>query len=172
MRLARFAFIFAAIFAACDAQPRGQVAAAPAATPRDSAPGNSATPDSVLIPGTPDGDLADWVRDIRNGIAAIPALAASDQAAAQSRTLDLYITRQEYAEMYFGVDGRQRQSAELAAAIATAEERFHELMKLLAAERPSADEVRSAVAALDEQQAAVGRLWQHSRASLKRTSAQ
>lgn len=171
MPLARLAVIFAAgLAAACDAQPRAPLAAA-AAPPSDTSPASSVPADPGLIPGTPDGDLADWVRDIRNGIAAIPALAASDQAAAQSRTLDLYITRQEYAEMYFGVDGRQRQSAELAASIETAEERFHDLMKLLAAERPAVDEVRSAVAALDEQQAAVGRLWQRSGARLQRSTA-
>ena len=173
MRFASLTFFIAAGIAACDSQPREQVASAAAAatTDPDTTPVSFAATDSALIPGTPAGDLADWVRDIRSGIAAIPALAVSDQAAAQSRTLDLYITRQEYAEMYFGVDGRQRRSAELAAAIETAEERFHELMKLLAAERPSADDVRSAVAALDEQQATVGRLWQLSGARLHRSSA-
>jgi hypothetical protein len=158
------------MLAACDSRPPRQAAAAPA-TAGNPTPSSPAAPDSVLIPGTPDGDLADWVRDIRNGLAAVPELAATDRAAAQSRTLDLYITRQEYAEMYFGVDGRQRQSAELAVAIETAEDRFHELMQLLATERPSVDEVRLAVAALDEQQAAVGRLWQHSGARLQRSSA-
>lgn len=166
------ACVIAVCIAACDSQSRGQVAAASSAPAGEAAPGQAAASDSLLIPGTPAGDLADWVRDIRNGIAAIPALAASDRAAAQNMTLDLYITRQEYAEMYFGVDGRQRQSQELAAAIDTAELRFHELLKLLATERPTADEVRSAVAALDQQQAVVGGLWQRSGARLRRSSTQ
>lgn len=166
----RLACVIAVCLAACDSHTRGQVAAASSAG--EAAPGQAAASDSLLIPGTPAGDLADWVRDIRNGIAAIPALAASDRAAAQNTTLDLYITRQEYAEMYFGVDGRQRQSQELAAAIDTAELRFHELLKLLATEHPTADEVRSAVAALDQQQAVVGGLWQRSGARLRRSSTQ
>jgi len=154
--------IAAAFTAACDAPSTHRAVAATANT----AP-QTTTPNG-LIPGTPPGDLDVWVRDIRAGIAALPAGAAKDPAAAQRAALDLYVTRQEYSEMYYGVDGRLKQSEELAAAIETAEERFHELLKLFATPQPSAAAVQTAVDALDRQQGEVVRLWQAGSARLPR----
>jgi thioredoxin-like negative regulator of GroEL len=111
-----------------------------------------------MIPGTPEGDLADWVGDIREGIAEVTRLAATDVAAAQKKALDLYVTRQEYSEMYYGVDGRNKATAELADAIESAEEHFHVVMKLLANPNPALAELKSAIAALDTQQALVAKL--------------
>jgi hypothetical protein len=154
----------AATAAACDAPPAHRaVAATPAAVAN--APARNG-----LIPGTPPGDLGDWVHDIRQGIATLPDRAAKDAAAAQRGALDLYVTRQEYSEMYYGVDGRIRSSAELATAIETAEARFHELLKLLTASNPEIDAVQSAVDALDKQQSLVARLWKETGVRLRRTT--
>jgi hypothetical protein len=137
---------------ACDAPPTHEAAAA------TTTPSTTETK-GALIPGTPAGDLGDWVSDIRRGIALIPEAMRKDAAAAQRAALDLYVTRQEYAEMYYGVDGRLRATDELASAIETAEERFHELLKLLTNPATSVDAVKPAVVALDQQQAIVARLW-------------
>ena len=157
----------AALSTACDAPEAHQAAAAATATLPANHPAKSG-----LIPGTPPGDLGDWVADIRTGIAGIPQTMRGDAAAAQRAALDLYITRQEYAEMYYGVDGRMGASDDLAAAIETAEERFHELLKLLAGPNASVDAVNSAVEALDKQQAIVVRLWHQAGVRLQRDTVQ
>jgi hypothetical protein len=158
--------LIAATVAACDApaQHEAQAASSP------DAPSISLPNKGGLIPGTPEGDLADWVADIRAGLTEVSGLVATDVSAAQRKALDLYVTRQEYAEMYYGIDGRNRATDELANAIETAEERFHVVMKLLANPAPALSDVQSAVTALDEQQALVARLWQQSGVSLQRTA--
>src|SRR5919106_6276136 len=108
MRFPIIITLAAAVIAACDNNSSRQ---AVAATGAPAAAGNAVT--DSLIPGTPPGDLGEWVADIRNGIAGVPKLVASDAAAAQRAALDLYVTRQEYAEMYYGVDGRIRAGEEL-----------------------------------------------------------
>jgi hypothetical protein len=159
--------------AACDS-PRGTPAIAASPDTEGSTPVASptATP-SGLIAGTPEGDLGDWVKEIRVGIAKVPALVESDPAAAQKAALDMYVTRQEYAEMYYGIDGRIKDSPELSQAVETAEERFHDLMKLLATTTPKPDRVavESAVDALDAQQKLVAKLWKTSGLSLERAVA-
>lgn len=156
--------LLAATTAACDAPAQKNAIAADAnPTSSISMPNNGG-----LIPGTPEGDLADWVGDIREGIEDVPALAKQNPAEAQKRTLDLYVTRQEYAEMYYGLDGRNKASEELSAAIETAEERFHVLMQLFSQKAPSHDAVKTAVDALDEQQAVVAKLWKKSGVTLNR----
>src|SRR5688500_18403216 len=101
--------LLAATTAACDAPAQHDAIAAGAnPTSSISMPNNGG-----LIPGTPEGDLADWVKDIRKGIADVPALTKSNPAEAQKKALDLYVTRQEYAEMYYGIDGRNKASDEL-----------------------------------------------------------
>ncbi|HEX6559153.1 MAG TPA: hypothetical protein VF021_06805 [Longimicrobiales bacterium] len=125
-------------------------------------------PNDGIIPGTPEGDLGDWVHDIRSGIARLPALAATDAPAAQRAAIELYVSRQEYNEMYYGLEGRNRVSDELSHAIETAEERFHTLMKLLGTKDPAQSAVRAAVASLDEQQALVGSLWKKTGAHINR----
>lgn len=158
--------LVAATVAACDAPAQHEaVAASSSGGPSISLPNSGG-----LIPGTPEGDLADWAADIRAGLDEVSVLVATDVAAAQRKALDLYVTRQEYAEMYYGVDGRNRATDELANAIETAEERFHVVMKLLANPAPALADVKSAVDALDEQQALVAKLWQQAGVSLPRTA--
>ncbi|MGQ0813106.1 MAG: hypothetical protein ACT4O1_01410 [Gemmatimonadota bacterium] len=164
MRYFTFA-ICAAALAACDAPAQHDAVAA-----TGSAKASVDVPHNVqLIAGTPGGDLGDWVKDIRDGIATVAPLVAKDAAAAQRMALELYVTRQEYAEMYYGVAGRIKGSAELAAAIETAEEHFHALMRLLANKTPAAADVERVVATLDEQQARVAELWRQSDTRLDRS---
>lgn len=158
--------LLAAAAAACDAPAQHEAVAANASGEASISVPNK----GGLIPGTPEGDLGDWVADIQTGLKEVTTLAASDVPAAQRKALDLYVTRQEYSEMYYGVDGRNRATTELADAIEAAEERFHELMKLLATPAPAADQVKSAVNALDEQQSTVAKLWQQSGVTLQRTA--
>ena len=156
--------ILAAATAACDAPAqKNAIAAGP-----DAAASISMPNDGGLIPGTPAGDLADWVKDIRKGLDDIPALTKQNPADAQKKALDLYITRQEYAEMYYGLDGRNKASEELSAAIEAAEQRFHVVMQLLAQKAPAQDAVETAVDSLDAQQALVAKLWKKSGVKLNR----
>jgi FTR1 family protein len=125
---------------------------------------------SGFIPGTPEGDLDVWVADIRTGIAPLPTQARADGGAAQRKALDLYVTRQEYIEMYYGPGGRLKASSTLGAEIETAETRFHDLMKLLGAQPVDAAAVDQAVAALDVQQAKVLSVWQGEKTRLDRSA--
>lgn len=170
MRSAPYIFLVAAAAcAACDTPDRQQAVAASHAS---TATPSITMPKAGLIPGTPAGDLGTWVKDIRAGLAEVRELAGRDPAAAQRKALDLYVTRQEYAEMYYGIDGRARATDELAQAIESAEERFHDLMKLLGTPKPATEGVAAAVRALDEQQATVAKLWRKSGAKLDRTATQ
>lgn len=126
-------------------------------------------PNDGLIPGTAPGDLGDWVKDIRRGIADLPAASQKDAPAAQRIAIQLYVSRQEYNEMYYGAEGRiKTNSPELAQAIETAEERFHELMRLLGTQHPARGAVQAAVDALDAQQGKVAKLWQQTGAHINR----
>lgn len=156
--------------AACNTPERQKAQAASHST--TAAPSITLPNNGSVIPGTPEGDLGDWVKDIRRGLADVTAIAATDAPGAQRKTLDLYVTRQEYAEMYYGVDGRAKVSQELADAIEAAELRFHDLMKLLGTPNPVVSDVEAAVAALDQQQAVVAKLWQQSDAKPARASLQ
>ncbi len=111
-----------------------QPAEAAAETPRAGSavmvPAGASAP-ATLAAGTPAGGLPDWIGDVRRGLAGVPALATRDAAEAQKRALDLYLTRQEYIEMYWGEGGRLTRGRELAPAIEEAENRFHILLSSL-----------------------------------------
>lgn len=147
---------------ACNAPQQKEAEAATKASTSVSVPNDG------LLPGTPAGDEGDWINDIRTGIKAIPELAAKDAAAAQKKALELYVTRQEYSEMYYGVNGRNKVSEQMGKEIATAEERFHDLLKLLGSKTPGNAEVVAAVKALDKQQAIVLDMWTASGAHINR----
>lgn len=89
-----------------------------------------------LIRGTPVGGLAEWIADVERGVADLADVAGRDAAEAQRQALDLYISRQEYIEMYYGPGGRLAGGASLGTAVTDAEERFHELMQMLGAPTP------------------------------------
>jgi high-affinity iron transporter len=127
-----------------------------------------AAPASGLIAGTPEGDLDRWVTDIRSGIAPLTEEAKTNGSAAQGKALNLYVTRQEYIEMYYGAGGRLNASAALGTEVEAAETRFHELMKLLGTQPVDVPAVEKAVAALDAQQARVLETWQREKTRLDR----
>lgn len=153
----------ALVCAACADQPQPAANADAAST--------AAAPAGALIPGTPDGDLGDWVNAIRSGIATLPAEAKTDPAAAGRKTNELYVTRQEYIEMYYGAGGKLKASEKLGAEIETAETRFHELMKVFIAQPVDVAAVEQAVKALDAQQARVLETWQSEKTRLDRSAA-
>ena len=149
--------------AACNAPAqKDAVASTKSAAPAVSVPNNG------LIPGTPAGDEGDWIAEIRGGIKSLPAMTKTDPAAAQKKALELYVTRQEYSEMYYGVNGRNKVSVEMGNQIATAEQRFHDLLKILTAKNPNPAEVSAAVAKLDAEQKKVLEMWTASGAHIHR----
>ena len=122
-------------------QAAGDAGAAPHASGSD-----------ALIPAPgqiPPGGLADWIQDVRRGLAGLPAQAAADPTAAQRVALDHYVGRQEYIEMFYGANGRLTAGDALGPAVTTAEARFHDLMLLLGGSPPpDSGRVRAAVDAL------------------------
>jgi hypothetical protein len=142
------ALMTAASLAACDFTPEAE-----AATPPVAKPAAAAEPATVeLIPGTPSGDLEQWVAEMRTSLETIKREAATDLPSAHRRTLDLYVTRQEYLEMYYGPGQRMAAPAELGAAVKLNEDYFHALMGLTGAQPPSsAASVQAAVADIEKQ---------------------
>lgn len=157
MKISRLVFCFLIGLAAC-ADSKSN----------NSAETESSAPAGGLIQGTPDGDLDRWVADIRTGIAPLAAEARTDGASAQSEAVNLYATRQEYIEMYYGPGGRLKASAALGTEIESAEARFHDVMKLLGAKPVDATAVESAIQALDAQQARVLEVWRKGKTRLDR----
>jgi len=86
-------------------------------------------------------------------VSEIPAEARRDPSAAKNRALLLYVTRQEYIEIYYGATGRAVKDSALADAVTTAEARFHELLQTLnpAAGPVAVDSLGAEVRSLDRQ---------------------
>lgn len=134
----------------------GCKAEAPATEDPVTEPAGTVAPDAPLIAGTPAGDIEQWIADIRSGLAGVEPAIDENRSEAHKRVLDLYVTRQEYIEMYYGLAGRMQPAPELAEAVKLNETRFHELMRLTGAVPPaSADSVRGALKALEQQLAVV-----------------
>jgi hypothetical protein len=118
----------------------------------DSPPAAHAADSDALVPPAgeiPPGGLADWIEDVREGLAALPARAAADPAAAQRLALDHYVGRQEYIELFYGANGRLTAGETLGPAVMSAEAKFHDLMLLLGGSPPpDSTRVRAAVDAL------------------------
>ena len=140
--------VFAGAASACGGERRAVGEEAVVEADATSADGSA----EGLIPNTPPGGLEQWVADIRSGLEVVPAQVASDPALAQKTTLDLYVTRQEYLELYYGENGRYFATAALADAIARDEAAFHRILELVnpaaAGESAEAD-VRAALDVLD-----------------------
>jgi hypothetical protein len=106
-----------------------------------------------VVQGTPPGGLGGWIGEIRSGLDTLAALARRDAAAAKNQALMLYVTRQEYIEIYYGTIGRAVKDEALAEAVMTAETRFHELLTVANQPDGTMDEsaLRSAAQALEDQ---------------------
>jgi len=139
----------AASVAACgsDGEDDGAMDGAEAAATPDAA----TRPTPQRLPGTPEGGLEEWVAEIRTGLSALPELVPESLAAAQQRTVQLYVGRQEWLERYYGTAGMlvADTSATLPRAVMDAEARFHELLQLVTEGAPTREAVRSAVGAVD-----------------------
>ncbi len=125
---ARLTLVGLAVTVGAAAGCRGRgAAAADAATPATRPALHAAA--FTLAQGTPPGGLRDWIRDVRRGLAPIPEQAVGDWSSAQRAALELYLTRQEYIEMYWGSDGKLTRGATLGPAVKEAETRFHEVLQ-------------------------------------------
>ncbi len=102
------------------AEAEGATPASPAARPATG---------FTLAQGTPPGGLRDWIGDVRRGLAPMPEEAVRDWSSAQRAALELYLTRQEYIEMYWGETGKLTRGAKLGPAVKEAETRFHEVLE-------------------------------------------
>ena len=91
-----------------------------------------------LVAGTPEGDLEEWIADVQNGLETAAQQATGNSAEMHRRVLDLYVSRQEYIEMYYGPGGRLMPTPQLADAVKLAETRFHEVMRLTGTTPPAA----------------------------------
>ena len=89
-----------------------------------------------LVAGTPEGDLEDWIADVQNGLDTVAQQAAANSTDMHRRVLDLYVSRQEYIEMYYGPGGRLTPTPQLSEAVKLAETRFHEVMRLTGSTPP------------------------------------
>lgn len=123
-----FALLLAAAVAACDGggPPADGPAEAPGSEGEVAADGAPA-PDTSET-GVPDGGLEQWAADLRRGLEEVELAPRRSY----DRVLELYTTRQEYIEMYYGAGGRITgdDHPELAEAVEEQEARFHELMEL------------------------------------------
>lgn len=105
-----------------------------------------------LIPNTPAGDLEQWLADMKSALAELTKEIDTNRAEAHKRVLDLYVSRQEYAEMYYGPSGRMGPEPALAEAVKANENRFHDLMRLTGSvPAASSDSIKVAVKALADQ---------------------
>ncbi len=138
---------------ACGGADEAADYAAPAAAGAD-----GATVEEVL-PGTPPGGLADWVADIERGLEGLPGGFGSASGTEEGwgrRVVDLYITRQEFIERYYGSGGLLGAGEALGDEVTEAESRFHALLTLTGgAEATDSSTLAAAVSALLEQLAVV-----------------
>ncbi len=105
----------------------------------------------VVLPGTPPGDLRDWVGEVIAGLDTVRSTAETRPSQAMQTAVTLYVSRQEYIEQYYET-GRGLYAGEpLSAAVKEAETRFHALMELLQTSSPGSAAVSSAVAAVQTQ---------------------
>jgi hypothetical protein len=146
--------------AACKVEKSGDDRVAHATEPAPAASADSAAaPDAAaadgttgFAAGTPGGTLEDWIGEVETGLKGVAALSQTDVSAAQKRAMDLYLSRQEYIEMYWGGGKRLATTPELIQAVTDAESRFHEVLQLVAPTgKPAEADVKKAVKALQEQ---------------------
>ncbi|MFQ5680073.1 MAG: FTR1 family protein, partial [Gemmatimonadota bacterium] len=116
-----------------------------------------------VIPGTPPGGLVEWVEDIRTGLRDLPGALQQDPPAAGQRVTELYLSRQEYIERYYGAGGPRQGGEALSRAVVDAESRFHDLMRI-AGHQPPADS-EAVARAVDALEAGLGTVLDEARAA-------
>jgi hypothetical protein len=105
-----------------------------------------------LSPGTPAEGYVAWIADLRSGLARVESLALTERETALRMVQDLYASRLEYLERYFGGGGMMYVSDGMARAVDRSAAEFQSLMEQLAGvdDDPArlADTVRAADQAL------------------------
>ncbi len=145
------ALLTALLITACNTPKSGAIA--------DSDPGANSNSAVAATASRPPGSLTDWLSDMRTRVKTIPEKFATDAVVAQQAVMDVYITRQEYVEAYYGAAGVVSKGGQLGDAVMVAETMFHDLMKLVGA-TPKSDvsKVRVLTDSIDAQLAKVAKL--------------
>jgi hypothetical protein len=95
-------------------------------------PGMSLGQDAAIAPGTPAGGYQDWVADLRSGLDRTVRVAGTDREAALHEVRELYASRHEYLQLYFGDGGVLHAGDGLAQAVERSAAEFRSLMRQLA----------------------------------------
>jgi hypothetical protein len=82
--------------------------------------------------GTPSDGYLDWTAALRAGLDRVVPMAQTEREAALRMMQDLYSSRHEYLELYFGHGGVMYVGDGLAEAVARSTAEFHALLGLLA----------------------------------------
>jgi hypothetical protein len=120
------------------------------------------------VANTPPGGLEDWVDEITTGTKDLAVRAASDPQGAQRAALDLYVSRQEYIEMYWGPTRPLHPGGgnALGEAVLSAEQQFHDLLLALAVPPVDTAKVRLATDSLAARLARVVQIARQSGATM------
>jgi hypothetical protein len=148
-----------AIVACADEVPRQSPPEFVEAPPREGYVGEAAAgADDATAPGTPAGGYLDWIADLRAGLHRVAAVAVADRETALREVQELYASRHEYLQIYFGDGGAMYVNDELAQAVERSADAFRSLIRQLAsmAEDDAAveDAVAGAARSLDEVESA------------------
>ena len=110
----------------------------------------NAAPLEQLLESAPAGGHADWVAEIRAGLDSVPADAAVDRGDAQHSVQELYTRRFSYLVDFYGANGVAHAGPALASAIDAAGARLQELMRGLADDRATPDQISAGVRTAQE----------------------
>jgi hypothetical protein len=138
-----------AMVACADEVPRQSPPEFVEAPPRDGYVGEAVAgqDDDVAAPGTPAGGYLDWIAELRSGLDRVAAVAVTDRETALREVQELYASRHEYLQLYFGDGGAMYVSDELAQAVERSADEFRSLIRQLASMADDGAAVEEAVAA-------------------------
>jgi hypothetical protein len=136
------------VVACADEVPRQDPPEFVEAPPRDGYLGEAvAGQDDVAAPGTPAGGYLDWIAELQSGLDRVAAVAVTDRETALREVQELYASRHEYLQIYFGDGGAMYVSGELAQAVERSADEFRSLIRQLASMADDGVAVEDAVAA-------------------------
>lgn len=101
-------------------------------------------------PGTPADGYLDWIADLRGGLARVAPMAHTERESALRMIQDLYSSRHEPLERYFGHGGAMYMGDGLAQAVERSAAEFQELMRQLAAMDEDPARLQNTVRAADQ----------------------
>lgn len=103
----------------------------------------------------PPGGHADWIRDIRQGLDTVPAMAAFDRGEALHAVRELYARRFGPLRHFYGAEGVAPAGADLAQTIERSAALMQELMRQLAESGGEAAAIEQSVLAVQESLTAI-----------------